>query len=337
MEEQENKFYAFGETDTIDSGSDNNYKYTGKELDSETGLYYYGARYYNPEVGRFIQADALKGSVNDPLSLNRYAYVQNNPLKFVDPTGNALDVSLGGGGVEISFSASLSGSPQFTTGKAQGYNFGLKFYNKNKGSLLVSSKTIASGSNFITSTTHPLQTSKTFEIGKTLGKGISAVVSHTSTHSESQLVGLGTELKGFPRDTGEVREQEYGGERNFIGLKKTSDNDEFSIGAGQIDSYADATGLLDSQGELPALTVGKGGYYSGISLGYKRKLGNSVEVMSAAIIDPSGPNFYASGLSVKPTGATAVSFTASYAKDIGPNVQVSINLDITKIATSIFK
>jgi len=85
---QTNKYYSFGETQSFGE-TDNDYKYTGKELDSETGLYYYGARYYKPELGRFIQADALKGSIGDPLSMNRYAYVKNNPLKYVDPSGNA--------------------------------------------------------------------------------------------------------------------------------------------------------------------------------------------------------------------------------------------------------
>jgi len=77
--------YASGEEKF--SNSDSDYKFTGKELD-DTGLYYYGARYYLPEIGRFVQADALTGQIGDPLSLNRYAYVSNNPLKYVDPTGN---------------------------------------------------------------------------------------------------------------------------------------------------------------------------------------------------------------------------------------------------------
>ncbi|MFH1364262.1 MAG: RHS repeat-associated core domain-containing protein, partial [Candidatus Aenigmatarchaeota archaeon] len=68
----------------------NDYKYTGKELDDATGLYYYGARYYKPEVGRFTQADALRGNLEDPLSLHRYVYTRNNPLKYVDPTGNSV-------------------------------------------------------------------------------------------------------------------------------------------------------------------------------------------------------------------------------------------------------
>ncbi len=87
-EVQENEFYAFGEEKLLTGNFNNNYKYTGKPLDDETGLYYYGARYYQPELGRFIQADVLRGSLVDPLSLNRYAYVSNNPLKYVDPSGN---------------------------------------------------------------------------------------------------------------------------------------------------------------------------------------------------------------------------------------------------------
>ncbi len=85
--EQENEFYAFGETKETTGDSENDYLYTGKELD-ETGLYYYGARYYNPELGRFTQPDSLTGNLQDPLSMNWYSYVQNNPLKYVDPTGN---------------------------------------------------------------------------------------------------------------------------------------------------------------------------------------------------------------------------------------------------------
>lgn len=64
-----------------------NYKFTGKELDS-TGLYYYGARYYDPEIGRFITADTVVPSPFNPQSLNRYSYCDNNPLNYVDPTGH---------------------------------------------------------------------------------------------------------------------------------------------------------------------------------------------------------------------------------------------------------
>lgn len=87
LEEQNNDYTPFGEAQTT-GDSENGYKYTGKEQDSETGLYYYGARYYDSEMGRFMSADVIRGSLENPLSLNRYSYVQNNPLKFIDPTGN---------------------------------------------------------------------------------------------------------------------------------------------------------------------------------------------------------------------------------------------------------
>jgi len=64
-----------------------NYKFTGKELDS-TGLYYYGARYYDPEIGRFITPDTIVQAPFNPQTLNRYTYCNNNPLNYVDPSGH---------------------------------------------------------------------------------------------------------------------------------------------------------------------------------------------------------------------------------------------------------
>ena len=63
--------------------------FTGKERDAETGLDYFGARYYGSNIGRFSSADPLLGSLNpaDPQTLNRYSYVMNHPLALVDPDG----------------------------------------------------------------------------------------------------------------------------------------------------------------------------------------------------------------------------------------------------------
>jgi len=77
--------YPFGE-DYSEKGSkeglSNNYKFTGQEKDEE--LYYYGARYYDPSISRFISVDPVFDSRVSP-----YSYVGNNPLKYVDPNGNA--------------------------------------------------------------------------------------------------------------------------------------------------------------------------------------------------------------------------------------------------------
>ncbi|ODS41551.1 MAG: hypothetical protein A7315_05765 [Candidatus Altiarchaeales archaeon WOR_SM1_79] len=65
----------------------NPYTFTGREYESESDLYYYRTRYYDADVGRFNTKDLLAGKVYNPLSMNRYSYVQNNPAIFVDPHG----------------------------------------------------------------------------------------------------------------------------------------------------------------------------------------------------------------------------------------------------------
>jgi RHS repeat-associated protein len=62
---------------------------TGKERDAETGLDYFGARYLSSAQGRFTSPDPLlnSGRPDNPQSWNRYSYVFNNPLRYVDPTG----------------------------------------------------------------------------------------------------------------------------------------------------------------------------------------------------------------------------------------------------------
>jgi RHS repeat-associated protein len=63
------------------------YLYTSKELDTETGLYFYGARYYNASLARFVTPDVIAPDSGEPQTLNRYSYAKNNPIFYVDPSG----------------------------------------------------------------------------------------------------------------------------------------------------------------------------------------------------------------------------------------------------------
>ena len=77
-------FDAAGAEITPESAIANPYTYTGREFDIESGLYYYRARYYDPRIGRFTQADPIGFQGGDT---NFYAYVANNPVNFTDAFG----------------------------------------------------------------------------------------------------------------------------------------------------------------------------------------------------------------------------------------------------------
>ncbi len=84
----------------------------GMYSDSETGLYYWGARYYDPKTGRGLSPDRMSvvdhvgrwkaglGLPNQPpLEINPYVYVGNNPLRWIDPTGEAAEGAAIGGAI----------------------------------------------------------------------------------------------------------------------------------------------------------------------------------------------------------------------------------------------
>jgi RHS repeat-associated protein len=88
------RYKAWGETRYTYGTTPTTYRFTGQREDATIALYFYNARYYDPALGRFIQADTLVPDPADPQSLNRFAYVRNNPLNRIDPGGQA-DVGAG--------------------------------------------------------------------------------------------------------------------------------------------------------------------------------------------------------------------------------------------------
>jgi len=65
-------------------GEKNPYRYRGYRYDTETGCYYLQSRYYNPEWGRFLNADGVVSTGQGMLSHNMFAYCANNPVIFKD-------------------------------------------------------------------------------------------------------------------------------------------------------------------------------------------------------------------------------------------------------------
>ncbi|WP_010503351.1 polymorphic toxin-type HINT domain-containing protein [Paenibacillus elgii] len=67
------------------------FRYSGEFWDNSSHLQYLRARWYDPSVGRFMSQDTYEGDINNPLSLNLYTYVHNNPLRYTDPSGHWID------------------------------------------------------------------------------------------------------------------------------------------------------------------------------------------------------------------------------------------------------
>ncbi len=79
---------AFGNEKNISASDTNPFRYSGEYYDKESETVYLRARYYEPEIGRFLTEDSYTGKPTDPLSLNLYTYCENDPVNYIDITGN---------------------------------------------------------------------------------------------------------------------------------------------------------------------------------------------------------------------------------------------------------
>jgi len=120
----EMRYTPYGETRSGDMATDR--RYTGQRFEASLGLYDYNARYYDPTLGRFISADTVVPEPGNPQSLNRYAYVRNNPLKYTDPSGHFTTCNENGQCVDNGYSVD---NPAFISCEADERRYQLLLYN----------------------------------------------------------------------------------------------------------------------------------------------------------------------------------------------------------------
>lgn len=124
------QYDAWGNERATTGASWNRFAFTGHEKDEETGLYYFKARFYDPQLGRFLSQDSYLGEGNTPPSLHRYLYAYANPTVYVDLNGYCSGLS-SFPGCYFGDAANLGVNPfslegaqaigQYSLGQLQGY------------------------------------------------------------------------------------------------------------------------------------------------------------------------------------------------------------------------
>lgn len=82
------RYYPYGETRYVSGNMLTDRLFTGQQEIAGLGIYNFDARFYSPKLGRFLSADTVIPNTRDPQAYNRFAYVLNNPTRFLDPTGH---------------------------------------------------------------------------------------------------------------------------------------------------------------------------------------------------------------------------------------------------------
>jgi RHS repeat-associated protein len=88
VETSEVRYKPWGETRYASGTLPTTYKFTGQREEQSLGLYFYNARYYDPALGRFVQADTVVPAQQGVMGNDRYAYSSGNPVKYIDPSGH---------------------------------------------------------------------------------------------------------------------------------------------------------------------------------------------------------------------------------------------------------
>lgn len=107
-------YKPYGEETQTPSAPAESRSFTGHVLDTNTGLLYTGARYYDPTIGRFMAVDPAPFSEKNTHSFNRYAYGNNNPYRYIDPDGRcAMSVTGSAAGAQAALDDCMAGRGEF--------------------------------------------------------------------------------------------------------------------------------------------------------------------------------------------------------------------------------
>jgi RHS repeat-associated protein len=106
------RYKAWGEDRYSYGTSPTSYRYTGQRQEASIGLYFYGARWYDAALGRFTSPDSVIPAQQGVTGNDRYAYTNNNPLRFTDPSGHSVDCALGEQGCEAGYEQDETEQPQ---------------------------------------------------------------------------------------------------------------------------------------------------------------------------------------------------------------------------------
>ena len=110
---------------TLSSPTLNNYLFAGEQFDPDLNLYYNRARYLNTTIGRFWSMDTYEGNDEDPQSLHKYLYAENNPANSTDPSGRQIDDILATAAFSVGLGATIGGGlGYYISGTTKGAAFG---------------------------------------------------------------------------------------------------------------------------------------------------------------------------------------------------------------------
>jgi RHS repeat-associated protein len=87
------QYEAFGNSTASSGNTPNLYRYTGEQLDTNTGMYYLRARFLDVAIGRFVASDPWAGEIFRPISLNKRIYTENDPVNHTDPSGLIITIA----------------------------------------------------------------------------------------------------------------------------------------------------------------------------------------------------------------------------------------------------